>query len=658
MASIVGVLGALAVFTMPGPAGEFGADYRAGLPAMLQTAFERCDAPGDLVVLHSVWRGSDSHELIARLDDNEDGLREQCIQLPAPNGQGVQTAVQPFNPQRTHALLLIQPGSEIDRQVLHTALVNFLAGQVGHTRLAIYRWGQRLSQLADFDSDAGRLATGLARMAPLGSGEKPQETRDALREAARVVEQVSPGALTRRVVMVLSSVADEQPVPVGKAEVSWLSATRLEQSKDPFNRLLGEQTNRFFRVGICVAAQTNSDDDCDPDEIAQGARWREPQIAVNLTTEEQDFYRSRLDLLQIGTLEAIDRAKRDFTVTAKFPASRESQKAWVRIHGLSTLYCERRSLEVRVEPGRPVALSEDLFFTEFVLLSMCLDSTYLKTHLGASVCAAMGLYPFEFEFAELLVGGETDGVYQLLREPVATGISDFAQVSALLRRHYELQPEFGQISGEDVIARYRRAFEVPDGLTGAPLIQHLSRHADLEQYLRWLAINSILENGDYVDEVWFLGTRTHAADARVDTYFRVFAWDFDALFTPCHVARPAAADRYGLLYCAEAALDVRIAKDEALFALYTQVLESTLAELTPARFDEFIENSYAALSPFLDDPATTARMLQFVDRSIDLNDPGQVRGQIVADRERLKQRFRARRDQLIAALQRYRREDG
>jgi hypothetical protein len=42
--------------------------------------------------------------------------------------------------------------------------------------------------------------------------------------------------------------------------------------------------------------------------------------------------------------------------------------------------------------------------------------------------------------------------------------------------------------------------------TGDDLASELSSKLSLAQYLRWLAMMSTFENGDYIDEVWFVST--------------------------------------------------------------------------------------------------------------------------------------------------------
>jgi hypothetical protein len=69
----------------------------------------------------------------------------------------------------------------------------------------------------------------------------------------------------------------------------------------------------------------------------------------------------------------------------------------------------------------------------------------------------------------------------------------------------------------------------PDLLLGV-----LSSRFDFDNYLRWIAFNSIVCNGDYVDETFFYGSNELIGDGGVVLCFRNLGWDHDDLDSACH----------------------------------------------------------------------------------------------------------------------------
>jgi hypothetical protein len=99
----------------------------------------------------------------------------------------------------------------------------------------------------------------------------------------------------------------------------------------------------------------------------------------------------------------------------------------------------------------------------------------------------------------------------------------------------------------------------------------LAQHLDLDMYLEWLAFNSLVENSDYLDEVFFYQRRD--AGGRVGP-LRVAAWDYDDLFKKASHSKRAFSD--SLLWACEAGFDRRIRDEPVLRARYEAVLSRLL----------------------------------------------------------------------------------
>eukprot|EP01052_Picozoa_sp_SAG31_P061402 SAG31_NODE_20485_length_573_cov_0.833333_1_plen_137_part_01 len=89
----------------------------------------------------------------------------------------------------------------------------------------------------------------------------------------------------------------------------------------------------------------------------------------------------------------------------------------------------------------------------------------------------------------------------------------------------------------------------------------LRQRLDLDTYMKWLAFNSILHNGDYIDEAFFYDKRP--PDSGGPPHWSVHAWDLDAVFTRCHVPTSQVVGRgtYTNMFCAETHIDRCIYED-------------------------------------------------------------------------------------------------
>ena len=60
---------------------------------------------------------------------------------------------------------------------------------------------------------------------------------------------------------------------------------------------------------------------------------------------------------------------------------------------------------------------------------------------------------------------------------------------------------------------------------GEELYKTLNQWIDLDNYMKWLAFNFLVRNGDYTDEVFLY------IDPEINK-FKIIPWDYDDLFLP------------------------------------------------------------------------------------------------------------------------------
>ena len=107
------------------------------------------------------------------------------------------------------------------------------------------------------------------------------------------------------------------------------------------------------------------------------------------------------------------------------------------------------------------------------------------------------------------------------------------------------------------------------------------RNLDLEQYLHWRAFNSLVQNGDSIDELFYYERREHP---QVPGRLQLMGWDFDDVQQePAH---PNDVHRDPLMWAAEGELDRQIISNPVLYARYKTVLAGVLGErLSEERLD-------------------------------------------------------------------------
>jgi len=119
----------------------------------------------------------------------------------------------------------------------------------------------------------------------------------------------------------------------------------------------------------------------------------------------------------------------------------------------------------------------------------------------------------------------------------------------------------------------------------------------MENYLKLLAFNFLVRNGDYSDEVFFY------IDPEINK-FRVIPWDYDDIFALApHEGKDERKKNIGdkLIFSAEDLLDRKVATDTFLYESYLKCLKEVLENLTPEVLKMVFEETFAELYPYYSD---------------------------------------------------------
>jgi spore coat protein H len=122
----------------------------------------------------------------------------------------------------------------------------------------------------------------------------------------------------------------------------------------------------------------------------------------------------------------------------------------------------------------------------------------------------------------------------------------------------------------------------------------LSNLLDIDAYMKWLAFNFLIRNGDFTDEVYFY------FDPGIKK-LSIIPWDYDDLYFPAphegNIKNKKLLEEK-LIFSAEDLLDKMIAKDPYLYEIYLVHFKDLLTQLSPSVLKRVFENTYAELYPY------------------------------------------------------------
>jgi hypothetical protein len=353
---------------------------------------------------------------------------------------------------------------------------------------------------------------------------------------------------------------------------------------------------------------------CTLDEILHNKRPYPLRLHMSFNDEQSQTYQDRLTQNSKTPFQASLRA---WGMNSP-PVSIEAQ-----LRGKGSLRCQRRNYKVSLPLGQH-ALIPDSQQSNYYLISMCLDQGYVNQLFGNALMQYLGVFPLHYRLVLLTVNDKEKGIY-LLIDHVASRIPQVYPSTQLLVRRgtdidgkpdevkYSKDPSYIAYADYSTwrdhaanIARQERN-QVNDEL----LLGWLSERLNISQYLTWIAGNTLIHNGDYIDEMWLYALAGQDMKGESRWQYQVIAWDMDDLFSECHYGgRYAIEVLDGLLYCTESILDHAIFGNESVQNLYVSVLKSVLTQVHDDHIIQWQARIQDGLSILLQDPKVSAAMIE------------------------------------------------
>jgi spore coat protein H len=269
--------------------------------------------------------------------------------------------------------------------------------------------------------------------------------------------------------------------------------------------------------------------------------------------------------------------------------------------GKSTLKLRRKSFSISLE--HPCTLKHNgnpEKFKKFYAISLSMDKNYMRNRMAFEMLKELGLFDLFFTYGETRINGQSEGIYLLLERPQDWALKK-KDSPFIIRRGYsqtiekiKTKKNTDNEGKKGYLAEFREIYKSLRKYEGEMLYGKLSESIDLDLYLKWLAFNYFVRNGDYTDEVYFY------IDPSDDKY-KIIPWDYDDIFaSQPHEGNIGgrSANENKLLFSSEDLLDQQIALDPYLYEKYLNQLNEVLVTLTPTKIKHIIEETYAELYPY------------------------------------------------------------
>ncbi len=660
---------------------DWQARYDWGQPPLQ----EACQTPTNRLLHLASWPGLGLGILVGITDELGDpvqDLAESWFGLASVWGIPIPLAAAPATLTREYLLVLLAPGDAASSLPL-TQLRPVLESLPAPVDVALFLACDGVTQLAGFGSGRENVVAQLTTLE--ATCESPGDLWAELAQAVLEAEHIGGPALPAlRSVVVVGGSLGAAPVPLPfagtpvqllhwTAESEGFPVTAVTHAGALTERLEAGRKGLHF-LGACPdltpgdAVTLTAEDGancpfllpegpgeletmaCSADAIVANEHPPLRRVEFVFSPEEREIYDDKV--------KAKD--QNDFSLQIKL-GQNPPVKATAHLRGQTSLDCVRKSYTVNLKGNRGRHILPESATDEFYLISMCKDDRYFQQYTANLLAAPLGLFPLKFGLVELLLDGETRGVYLLLEKTKEALLEDHSRVLAVIRRRFDPgqtpaevnYPSGGSIDGP-AGAAYSALAEIGQKFSGGKLLDELNRRMDFDQFLRILAFQTLMGNGDYVDEVIFYSSEAVRGGETLE-WFQTMAWDMDDLYSACHHGgKHAMLDPHEILYCAEGNLEKSVMPDAAVYARFIHHLESLINEtLTADHVDSALDQTAADLLPFFDDPEVCAAMVGLVAKNPEAVAPETAKADIQSHMDAMRGQYAARRDKLKARIEAY-----
>ncbi|MDA3880437.1 MAG: CotH kinase family protein [Prolixibacteraceae bacterium] len=291
----------------------------------------------------------------------------------------------------------------------------------------------------------------------------------------------------------------------------------------------------------------------------------------------------------------------------------------MKIRGQSALNFQRKSYSVNLDDFLVFKndTNDFIYIEKFKLLSMVYDYTYIENRLSHILLSQIGLWDLRSFYTQVVFNDDKhQGLYLFVEDPEDYLIQN-KDADIVIRRYYrgeisktELADGITTSESEKYSADFNDIYSTLLKFKGKQLYDELNRRMNINNYMKKMAFDFVVKNGDTTDEVFFWAKKQNG-----NSYFDILPWDYDDLFTiqPHEVGRAwAVGTVFGeriyethadvlkelngkLIFSIEDDIDYAIATDDYLYNVYLTQLGFVLNKL-----DVIIDQAFLDLKKELD----------------------------------------------------------
>ena len=425
--------------------------------------------------------------------------------------------------------------------------------------------------------------------------------------------------------------------------------------KSTYSLQSNQKTILNFKLDKLASEQKGTD--CNLPATIQAVTTQYPTVNIELTPEEILIYEQRLENLD----------KAEFSGKIQLSSEQGFTKMKAKLHGSSSLACERKSLSINLAGNQRRTIAGSFDFAslngdEFHLISMCLDKDYIHQINGDRLMQKVLAWELPAALVELQINQQSRGLYFLVGKPKDVFKRNLTGLNSILRRRTDIIGHLPDVtwsatSDDQALQHYNNFLDGILNYSGSDLLTKLQESMDTHQYLRWIALMSLLENGDYIDEVFFIGTDSIDSTGSEKTFFHINGWDSDDLFSACHhEGRGAIDDPNKLLYCTESKLDHKIFSNNEIYATYVDILSGIIDEITPEVFNQTTASTRDAILDVLRNNNSYLAMTEMLTEHPATADFEAFKSQVTTATSAMQQQFYQRRELLKQRIGHWRRQ--
>ena len=259
--------------------------------------------------------------------------------------------------------------------------------------------------------------------------------------------------------------------------------------------------------------------------------------------------------------------------------------------GSTTLYYPRKSFLLNFKKKEMIG---GLYISRCALNNLAMDKNYWRNRFSFIIMNDLGIFPLHNQFAELRINDESRGIYLMVEMPDSYSIRKDSPILMRRKENGALKIEYMDSVYDELSKKMRRSVKLMQKYHAEELYRKLNDYIHLNRYFKWLAINYVLMNGDYADEVFFYFDKTSGQ-------FNIIPWDYDDIFSTDPHEGWTERDmkmKNKLIFSCEDKFDYKLDKDEYLYSMYLEEFEKVLDLLTDDYLKAVFKQVYNELYSF------------------------------------------------------------